>query len=66
MGSERCLRLRLSALSRFAFPLMLAAGVFALGSVLHAYRDLELLMYPRVLPKNRAEIVARKKASQSP
>jgi O-antigen ligase len=59
MGSERCLRLRLSALSRFAFPLMVAAGVFALGSVLHAYRDLELLMYPRVLPKNRAELVAR-------
>lgn len=59
MGSERCLRLRLSALSRFSFPLMVAAGVFALGSVLHAYRDLELLMYPRVLPKNRAEVVAR-------
>ncbi len=59
MGSERCLRLRLSALSRFAFPLMVAAGGFALGSVLHAYRDLESLMYPRVLPKNRAELVAR-------
>ena len=58
-GSERCLRLRLSALSRLAFPLMIAAGVFALGSVLHAYRDLESLMYPRVLPKNRAEVVAR-------
>ncbi len=59
IGSERNLRLRLSALSRLAFPLMVAAGVFALGSVLHAYRDLELLMYPRVLPKNRAEVVAR-------
>jgi hypothetical protein len=27
--------------------------------VLHAYRDLEQLMYPRVLPKNREELVAR-------
>lgn len=59
MGSERNLRLHLSALSRFAFPLMVASGVFALGSVLHAYRDLESLMYPRVLPKNRAQILAR-------
>ncbi len=62
MGSERGLRLRLSALSRFAFPVMVAAGVFALGSVLHAYRDLELLMYPRVMPKNREEVVARNEA----
>jgi len=59
MGSESNLRLRLSALSRFAFPVMLVAGFFALGSVLHAYRDLEQLLYPRVLPKNRAEILAR-------
>ena len=62
MGSERGLRLRLSALSRFAFPVMVAAGVFALVSVLHAYRDLELLMYPRVPPKNREEVVARNEA----
>ena len=59
MGSERSLRLQLSALSRFAFPVMVASGVFALGSVLHAYRDLEQLMYPRVLPKNREEVVER-------
>jgi hypothetical protein len=59
MGSERNLRLHLSALSRVSFPVMVMAGVFALGSVLHAYRDLELLMYPRVLPKNREEVVAR-------
>ena len=59
IGSARNLRLRLSALSRFAFPLMAAAGFFALGSVLHAYRDLELLMYPRVLPKNQTEIIER-------
>ncbi len=59
MGSEQVLRLRLSALSRFAFPFMVAAGVFALGSVAHAYRDLELLLYPRVLPKTQAEIIAR-------
>jgi hypothetical protein len=59
MGSVRGLRLQLSALSRFAFPVMVAAGCFALGSVLHAYRDLELFMYPRVLPRNRAELVAR-------
>jgi hypothetical protein len=59
MGSAPGLRLPLSALSRLAFPLMIATGVFALGSVLHAYRDLEQLMYPRVLPKNREEIVAR-------
>jgi len=58
-GSQRCLRLRLTALSRFAFPLMLAAGFFTLGSVLQAYRDLEHLMYPRVLPQNYQEIVAR-------
>ena len=62
MGSGQVLRLRLSALSRIAFPFMVAAGVFALGSVLHAYRDLELLLYPRVLPKNQAEIVARNEA----
>jgi O-antigen ligase len=59
MGSERCIRLRLTALSRFAFPLMVLVGFFALGSVLRAYRDLELAMYPRVLPKNREEMVAR-------
>ena len=59
MGSERGLRLRLSALSRFAFPVMVMAGVFALGRVLYAYHDLEQLMYPRVLPKNRAELIAR-------
>ncbi|MFH1602399.1 MAG: Wzy polymerase domain-containing protein, partial [Pseudomonadota bacterium] len=59
MGSARNMRLHLTALSRFAFPLMAAAGSFALGSVLYAYRDLELLMYPRVLPKNQAEIVER-------
>jgi O-antigen ligase len=62
MGSQRCIRLRLTALSRFAFPVMLAAGFFTLGSVLQAYRDLELLMYPRVLPKNREEIVERNEA----
>jgi O-antigen ligase len=62
MGSQRCIRLHLTALSRFAFPVMLAAGYFTLGSVLLAYRDLELLMYPRVLPKNREEIVARNDA----
>lgn len=62
MGSQRSIRLRLTALSRFAFPLMLAAGFVTLGSVLHAYRDLEQLMYPRVLPKNREEIVARNEA----
>jgi len=62
MGSERGLHLRLSALSRFAFPVMVAAGFFALGSVLHAYLDLEQLMYPRVLPKNREEVVAHNEA----
>ncbi len=59
MGSERCIRLHLTALSRFSFPLMVMVGFFALGSVLQAYRDLELAMYPRVLPKNREEIVER-------
>jgi O-antigen ligase len=59
IGSQRCLRLRLTALSRFAFPVMLVAGFFTLGSVLQAYRDLELLMYPRVLPQNREQIVER-------
>ena len=62
MGSERNLRLHLTSLSRFAFPVMVAAGFFALGTVLHAYRDLELLMYPRVLPQNRDEIIARNEA----
>jgi O-antigen ligase len=62
MGSESNLRVHLSALSRFAFPVMMAAGFFALGSVLHAYRDLEQLLYPRVLPKNLAEILARNEA----
>jgi O-antigen ligase len=59
IGSERCIRLHLTALSRFAFPLMVMVGFFTLGSVLQAYRDLELAMYPRVLPKNREEIVER-------
>ena len=62
MGCGSNLRLRLSALSRFAFPVMIGAGVIALGSVLHAYRDLESLMYPRVLPKNREEVIARNEA----
>ena len=62
LGSGGGLHLRLSALSRFAFPVMIAGGVFALGSVLNAYRDLEQRMYPRVLPKNRAEIVERNEA----
>ena len=62
MGSEPCIRLQLTNLSRFAFPVMVAAGAFALGSVLHAYRDLELAMYPPVLPKNRQEIVERNEA----
>jgi len=59
MGSERCVRLHLTALSRLSFPLMVMVGFFTLGSVLNAYRDLELAMYPRVLPKNREEIVER-------
>ena len=59
IGSERCIRLHLTALSRFAFPLMVMVGFFTLGSVLQAYRALELAMYPRVLPKNREEIVER-------
>ncbi len=58
-GSERYLRLHLTALSRFAFPVMLLAGCLALGRVLYAYRDLEQLMYPKVLPQNREEIVRR-------
>ncbi len=62
MGSERCIRLHLTALSRFSFPLMVMVGFFTLGSVLQAYRDLELAMYPRVLPKNREEIVERNEA----
>ncbi len=62
MGSQRCIRLRLTALSRFAFPVMLLAGFLTLGSVLKAYRDLELLMYPPVLPKNQEEVVARNEA----
>ena len=62
IGSQRCVHLRLTALSRFAFPVMLVAGFLTLGSVLRAYRDLELLMYPRVLPKNQAEIVERNEA----
>jgi hypothetical protein len=62
MGSERCIRLHLTALSRFSFPLMVMVGFFTLGSVLQAYRDLELAMYPRVLPKNREEIIARNEA----
>jgi len=62
MGSHRVIRLRLTALSRYAFPVMLAAGFFTLGSALQAYRDLELLMYPRVLPKDREEIVRHNEA----
>ncbi len=62
MGSQRCARLHLTALSRYAFPAMLAAGFLTLGSVLNAYRDLELLMYPRVLPKNLDDIVQRNEA----
>ena len=62
MGSQRCIRLRLTSLSRFAFPVMLLAGFLTLGSVLKAYRDLELLMYPPVLPKNQEEVVARNEA----
>jgi len=58
----RCIRLQLTALSRYAFPLMLAAGFFTAGSVLGSYRDLELAMYPRVLPKNQQEIVERNEA----
>ena len=59
MSNETCLRLRLSALTRFSFPVLLLAGAFSLGSVLNAYRDLEQLMYPRVLPKNQQEVLAR-------
>ena len=59
MGSERCIRLHLTALARFAFPLMVMAGFFTLPSALLGYRDLELAMYPRVLLKNREEIVER-------
>ena len=62
MGSQSCVRLRLTALSRYAFPVMLASGFLTLGSVLQAYRDLEQLMYPRVLPKNQEEIVLRNEA----
>jgi len=62
MGSQRCIVLRLTALSRFAFPVMLLAGFLTLGSVARAYRDLELLMYPRALPKNQEAIVARNEA----
>jgi O-antigen ligase len=62
MGSQRCVRLHLTALSRYAFPVMLVAGFLTLGSVLQAYGDLELLMYPRVLPKNREEIIAQNEA----
>jgi O-antigen ligase len=62
MGSVRGVRLRLSALSRYAFPVMVAAGFFALASVGQAYYDLELLMYPRALPKDRGEVVARNEA----
>jgi O-antigen ligase len=62
MGSVRGVRLRLSALSRYAFPVMVAAGFFALASVGQAYYALELLMYPRALPKDRGEVVARNEA----
>lgn len=62
IGSQRCVHLRLTALSRFAFPVMLVAGFLTLGNLLLAYRDLELAMYPRVLPQNREEIVARNEA----
>ncbi|MCX7141967.1 MAG: Wzy polymerase domain-containing protein [Proteobacteria bacterium] len=62
MGSQRYIRLHLSALSRYAFPMMLVAGFFTLGSVLQAYRDLEQLMYPRVMPKNREEVLEHNEA----
>jgi hypothetical protein len=41
---------------------MVAAGFFALVNVGQAYVDLELLMYPRSLPKDREESVARNEA----
>lgn len=59
IGSERSIRLHLTALSRYAFPLMLAVGFLTLGSVLKAYRDLEHAMYPPTLPTNQAQIVER-------
>ena len=62
LSSQRCIRLRLTALSRYAFPLMVMAGLFTAGSVLRSYRDLELAMYPRVLPANREQLVARNEA----
>jgi O-antigen ligase len=62
MGSGRCIRLQLTALSRYAFPLMVMVGFFALGSVLQAYRDLELAMYPPALPANQEQIAERNAA----
>ncbi|HEY5292722.1 MAG TPA: Wzy polymerase domain-containing protein [Burkholderiales bacterium] len=62
MGSERCIRLRLTALSRYAFPLMVMIGLFTAGSVLRSYRDLELAMYPRVLPANQEQVAERNEA----
>ncbi len=41
---------------------MLAAGFLTLGSVLASYRDLELAMYPPVLPTNQAQVVERNEA----
>ena len=55
-------RLQFGALTRYAFPVMVAVGFLILGRVLASYRDLELLMYPRVLPQNREEIVERNEA----
>jgi Virulence factor membrane-bound polymerase, C-terminal len=61
-GSERCVRLHLTALTRYAFPLMLAVGFFTLGSVLQSYRDLELRLYPSILNMDQAAIVERNEA----
>lgn len=62
MGSERCIRLQLTALSRYAFPLMVTVGFFTLWSVLQAYRELELAMYPRTMAANQAQVVERNEA----
>ena len=59
LGGGRGMRVHLTALSRFAFPVMVIAGFFALGSVFSAYRDLERLLYPQVLPKNQEELLER-------
>ena len=59
LGSQRCIRLQLTALTRYAFPLMVTAGFLTLGSVLASYRELELAMYPRALPTNQVQILER-------